>query len=122
MMDFVRGEGGWAWKWVLPEDSIYTNIYSRNPIELSAELCTLYILDKIGATSVYRYDRYVYGFKQDRIDEIQSSGYFEWIPLPSFRNGPYAREFDTSPYLSPEVVEWLETYVVLPEIIEEDIE
>ncbi len=62
----------------LPKDSIYREIYSTNPIELSAELCTLYLFEKMG-----------------------------------MRTPEYA-SYDPHRYLTPEIVEWLETYMVLP--------
>ena len=78
----------------VPMDSPYRNIYnSQSNVELSAELCALYILDAIGANSTYNYREY--------------NDYFQPIPI---------RNFDTSPYLTPEIVEWLETYMILPHI------
>ena len=32
---------------------------------------------------------------------------------------PQVRNFDTSKYLTPEMVEWLETYMILPQITED---
>lgn len=80
----------------LSVDNIYRNIYNIKVIELSAEICALYLLDKIGAKSVYNYKRWA------------GDGFIK-VPV---------RAFDTSPYLTPEVVEWLETYLILPEITE----
>ena len=80
----------------LPTNSIYRNIYSIKPLELSAELCTLYLLNQIGERSRYDY-------------ETSSGVFFRKIPI---------RDFDTSPYLTPEVIEWLETYMILPDIAE----
>lgn len=82
--------------YILPIDSIYRNIYFKTPIEISAELCKLYLLDKMGERSNYDYERYASGVQHE-------------VPI---------RDFDTSPYLTPEVVEWLETYMILPEITE----
>lgn len=90
------------WQWDLPQNSIYRNIYSRNPIELSAELCAMYLLDKIGATQRYNYERWVatgYAF----------NGYFTYDPT---------RNFNVNKYLTPEVRQWLETYIILPDISE----
>lgn len=82
---------------VVPVGSPYRDLYNPlNRNELSAELCALYILDAIGARSIYDYRRY---------DSFK--GYFQQVPI---------RDFDTSKYLTPEVVEWLETYMILPEI------
>lgn len=67
-------------------------------IELSAELCMMHIMDTIGLPSSYRFGKY-----------SLSVGHFVRIP---------DRDFDTSKYLTPEIVEWLETYMILPEITE----
>ena len=101
-----------SWQWVLPENNVYRqDIYSTNPIELSAELCSMYLLDKIGATQRYTYTK--------------------WIPLPNengyngygyFQPSTPTPNFNINTYLTPEVREWLETYMILPEIIEEEAE
>ena len=78
----------------LPFDIIYRYIYSKSPVELSAELCSMYLLDKIGERSSYDYVTY-------------NGGIYYKVPI---------RNFDTSKYLTPEVVEWLETYMILPSI------
>ena len=83
----------------LPVDSPYRDIYSPNPTELSAELCSMYLIDKIGATQ-----HYIYG-KWDN-----NKGYFVEVPI---------RDFDISKYLTPKVREWLETYMILPQITED---
>ena len=80
----------------LPFDNIYTDIYSENPIELSAELCSMYLLEKMGERSNYDYLTY-------------NGGRYYEVPI---------RNFDTSKYLIPEIVEWLETYMILPDISE----
>ena len=82
-MDTVGFTEPTEWNFELPEDSVYREIYSKNPIELSAELCSLYLLDKIG----------------------QRSEYVFTIP-----------NFNLNRYLTPQIVEWLETYMILPEI------
>ena len=92
------------WRWYLPEGNIYRNIYSTNPIELSAELCAMYFLDKMGLESRYRYEEYHY--------YTESRKYLLTTNI---------RDFDVSPYLNPEIIEWLETYMILPNI-EESIE
>ena len=79
------------WNWSLPDDtydSKYKYIYgSDSPIELSAELCTGYFLRRIG-------------------QEALAPGY----PNILGAKGGSAR------YLTPEIVEWIETWVALPEI------
>ncbi len=65
----------------LPNNSVFKEIYSTNPIELSAELCALYLLDRIGQRSDYDIDR---------------------------------PNFNLNRYLTPKIIEWLETYMVLP--------
>ena len=88
--------------WRLPRDSVYRDIYAKNPAELSAELCTMYLLDKMGERSSYDYETY-------------SGGQYWEIPI---------RTIDVNTYLTPEVREWLETYMILPDVenTEEDIE
>ena len=93
----------YEWGWNLPAGNIYRNIYSFSPIELSAELCAMYFLEKMELESNYRYEAYYY---------TNTSKYALGINI---------RDFDISPYLTPEVVEWLETYMILPSI-EEDAE
>ena len=93
------------WQWRLSYNNIYRDIYSKNPIELSAELCSMYLLDKIGATQRYKYKKW----------ESRGGGYFEWTPTPNF---------NLNTYLTPEIRQWLETYMILPDVenTEEDIE
>ena len=86
--------------WRLPTNTIYHDIYNKNPIELSAELCTMYLLDKMGERNSYDYETY-------------GSGKYYEIPI---------RTIDVNTYLTPEIREWLETWMILPEIIEEDAE
>ena len=92
------------WQWDLPQDSIYRDIFSRNPVELSAELCAMYILDEIGATQRYKYSKWVATGRA-------YNGYF------TFRNTPLSN-FNVNKYLTPQVRQWLETYMILPEITE----
>ena len=83
----------------VPLDSPYRDIYGyRLRIELPAELCALHLLNKVGANSQYNYSKW--SRYRDR---------FIRIPV---------RDFDTSPYLTPEIIEWLETYMILPDIEE----
>ena len=93
-----RDRGNYLWS--LPRNSIYRDIFSKNPIELTAELCSMYLLDKIGATQKYEYRKWVV------VEE--SYGYFKpFSPIPNF---------DVNTYLTPEIRQWLETYMILPEI------
>ena len=95
--EFVKAIG---YDIVPPLNSPYRDLYgSFNKKEISAELCALYILDKIEARSIYGYRKY---------DSFRD--YFQQVPI---------RDFDTSKYLTPEVVEWLETYMILPQIAED---
>ena len=89
------------WQWELPNSNTYRDIYSKNPIELSAELCSMYLLDTIGATQRYeKYDKW--------ITTTRGNGYFKPLsPIPNF---------DVNTYLTPEIVEWLETYMILPDV------
>ena len=64
----------------------------------------MYFLEKMRLESNYRYEAYYY----------TSAG--------KYALGINIRDFDTSPYLTPEIVEWLETYMILPEIADEDTE
>ena len=82
--------------WTLPFNSVYRDIYSTYPTELAAELCSMYLLERMGGRSNYDYERYNYG-------------------KYGFRETP-VRDFDTSKYLTPQIREWLETYMILPEI------
>ena len=89
------------WRWNLAQGNIYRNIHFFNPVELSAELCAMYFLDKMGLESSYRYEEYHPEYNVLLLTDI--------------------RDFDVSPYLTPEIVEWLETYMILPDI-EEGVE
>ena len=89
------------WQWRLSTKNIYKDIYSKNPIELSAELCSMYLLDKIGATQ--RYEKY-----EKWITTTNGNGYFRpFSPIPNF---------NVNTYLTPQIRQWLETYMILPEI------
>ena len=93
---FTKNSAG---NWNLPYTSVYNNIYSTNPLELSAEMCMFYITESIGIENVYKYEFW------------RKSGGF------ALRSTPI--DFDTSKYLTPEMVEWLETYMILPQIMED---
>ena len=86
----------------LPSNSVYRDIYSANPHELSAELCTMYLIDKMGLESIYNARVYDYPNRNT------TNGY---IRVPR-------RKVDVNIYLTPEIREWLETYMILPEIAE----
>ena len=88
--------------WTLPRNSVYNDIYSINPKELSAELCMSYILEHIGVENTYNY----WSWKKNRGFALRST------PI----------EIDLNTYLTPQISEWLETYMILPEIIKEEAE
>ena len=89
LVGFAQDAGG---DWSLPDDTMITDIYGfDDPVELSAELCTLYFLDRMGEQSPYE------------VDDIISGS---------------ATIFDPTRYLTDEIVEWIETWVALPEIVE----
>ena len=96
LTDFIlTGENQYGSKqWKLPTNSIYRDMYHINPLELSAELCTMYIMDKIGERSKYDYQRY-----------NRHTNLYADVPI---------RNINVSKYLTPQIVEWLETYMVLP--------
>ena len=73
--------------WTLPQDSLFQDIYSVSPLELSAELCAIYLANKVSDV--------LGNFQFGRKDSIE--------------------------YLTPEIKQWLETYMILPSI-EEDAE
>ena len=80
LVGFVRDAD---WDWSLPDDT-YENIYGPDPNELAAELCSFYLLDRMG--------------------EQISNVFFD-------------PDFDLARYLTPEIVEWIERWVALPEIV-----
>ncbi len=80
----------------LPNNSVFTEIYSTNPVELSAELCSLYLLNRIGEDS--EYTRLPYDLSDNPEAGIQI----------------LTSSFNPNRYLTPEIIEWLETYMVLP--------
>ena len=80
-MDIIGMTENPEWSFQLPDDSIYRELYGGNPIENSAELCTLYLLERIEQRSIYH--------------------------LGNETFNPYR-------YLTPEIVQWLEKYMVLP--------
>ena len=83
-------------EWELPADSVYRPVYHENPGELSAELCSMYLLDMMGMRTNYDFEIW-------NGDE----GYFNEIPI---------RRVDVDKWLTPEVRAWLEAYMILPEI------
>ena len=86
----------------LPHNSIYKDIYSLAPIELSAELCTMYLIEKMGLESIYKYHTYDYPNRN------VTNGYIR-VPW---------REVDVNIYLTPKVRRWLEAYMILPDVPE----
>ena len=95
LVGYTRNNGE---TWTLPINSVYRGIYSYEPTELAAELCSMYLLNRMGARSNYDYETY----KEDSY-----GGYYEIVPI---------RTTDTTKYLTPDIVEWLETHMILPEI------
>ena len=86
----------------LPDDSVYRNIYSKEPLELAAELCNMYLIEKMGLESIYEYRIYNYPNRNTSNDYIR-------VPR---------RKIDVDIYLTPEIREWLETYMILPDVSE----
>lgn len=91
----------WESPWRLPSGSPYRDIYSRDPVELSAELCAVYLLEAMGERSNYDYERYNRG-----------TNLFREVPV---------RRADLNKWLTPEVRTWLETYMILPLITDEAV-
>ena len=87
-------------RWHLPPDSVYREIYSKNPLELAAELCALYLLDATGRTSAYIYSRWDYDAQkfETRSEKI------------------HPHEIDMTRYLTPRIRQWLIRYMILPPI------
>lgn len=84
----------------LPDDSIFKEIYSDNPAELSAELCAIYLIDKMGEES--RYAKLPYKL----LDNPEAGIQIQIAPFNPHR------------YLTLEIRQWLETYMILPDISE----
>lgn len=82
-------------EWSLPAGA-YEGIYNVTPVELAAELCSMYFIHKMGERSKYADRRY---------DEAKGL----YVSLGT-------KEFDPGRYLTDEIVEWIETWVALPEI------
>lgn len=83
-------------RWNLPHDSVYRDIYSKNPLELAAELCALYLLDAAGEKSPYSY--MIWNYDAQKFERI------------------HPRKVDSMKYLTPEIRQWLTTYMILPSI------
>ena len=85
------------YSWILPEESVYQDIYNpAYPEELAAELCAMYLVDLVGQEdNIYTY---VY------FDE--NTGFY-WRPTPT--------EFQVDAYLTPEIRQWIEKWIVLPD-------
>ena len=88
-----------AGNWILPYNSIYKDIYSINPSELSAEMCMSYILESTNIDNRYKY--------------------YSWRKSHGFSLRPTPIKFETEKYLTPEIRQWLEAYMILPEIAED---
>lgn len=89
-------EGVWGWE--LSQESVYQNIYTATePQELAAELCAIYLVDKLGKQSPYIFARWD-----------------EFIGAPYWRSEP--THFNANQYLTPPVRNWIEKWVVLPEV------
>ena len=89
-----------VWDFRLPDDSIFKEIYSINPAELSAELCAIYLIDKMGEES--RYAKLPYKL----LDNPEAGIQIQIAP------------FNPRRYLTLEIRQWLETYMILPDISE----
>ena len=87
---------------MLPENTPYKNIFAINPFELSAELCTMYWTEKMEERSIY--------------EQIEYNSEHNVYQIVLFRT------IDINKYLTPQIRQWLETYMILPEIAEEDVE
>ena len=61
----------------------------------------MYFLDKMELESHYRYQAYYY------------------TDYGKYTLGINIRDFDVGPYLNPDIVEWLETYMIFPQIAED---
>lgn len=84
----------------LPKGSVYNGIYgAHKPVELNAELCMLYILDAIGQHSYYKY-----GLNTQSV--VYNGFVRERFVLTLNRN------FDVNVYLTPQVREWIEKYML----------
>lgn len=80
----------------LPQNSIYRDLYgSDDPFELAAELCALYLLDKVGADSFYHYGTFS-----------------EYNPFRAGFSDRYNPDFQISSYLTPKVKQWVEKYAL----------
>ena len=71
-----------AGDWSLPDDSSFRNIYSVTPTELAAELCSFYLLDRIGEPSEYEWPYEDFDLGRYLTDEIVE--WIEtWVALPA---------------------------------------
>lgn len=83
----------------VPWDSVWRAIYRPDLLtELAAELCAEYILDRVGERSSYDYRTWTGS-------------------ITGLRRVPI-REIDVNTFLTPEVRDWLETYMILPSLAE----
>ena len=94
LIEIVGFQESWGDSYRLPAGSVYQDLYGNDdPIELGAELCNLYLLDKIGHDSFYRYGTY-------------SERYFSGSFLK------YNPDFEVGVYLTPRIRQWVEKYVL----------
>ena len=93
IVGFEQSQSGSEWR--LPSSSVYRSVYSPDPGELSAELCSMYLLDMMGMRTTYDFEIW------------NSEGHYDEIPV---------RRVDVNKWLTPEVRVWLEAYMILPEI------
>ena len=85
-----------GWEWSLPAGNVYRDIYAVTPRELSAELCSMYLMDMMGMRSSYDYERYDY-----------DDGFYVQVAV---------RRVNVNKYLTLEVRAWLEEWMILPQI------
>ena len=91
LVGFTQNSNG---EWTLP-DNTYQGIYGiTEPDELAAELCVMYFIDQTREQSKYN----------NRIYDPDTG--YQWRDAPI--------EFNSSPYLTPAIRQWIETYIVLP--------
>ena len=89
---FSRAETG---RWALADDRFYRFAYgSDHPAELAAELCAVYLIERMGQPGAYSFLAY----------DIQRRAYY-WRTTPI--------EFDPDWFLKPLVRQWLEKYMIL---------
>ena len=94
---FSRAETG---RWALADDRFYRFAYgSDHPAELAAELCAVYLIERMGQPGAYSFLAY----------DIQRRAYY-WRTTTI--------EFDPNWFLKPLVRQWLEKYMILLPAVE----